>query len=374
MTKPPTISYLTDVWFEAGAANDLPSILQRVGITRPLVVTDPGVVEVGIIAKLHLGSLPVFDDVETNPTEKSVMAGLDAYRGSGCDGLLAVGGGSPMDCAKCIALLSTHPPPLDQYAFLNGGLPKITDKKPAVVCVPTTAGTGSEVGRAALITMRGGEKLAVLSPKLIPTAAVCDPTLTLDLPPKLTAATGMDAISHCVESFCSPRMNPVADAIALDGLQRAYRNILEATKNGSNLDARSEMMMAALQGGMTFQKGLGAIHSLSHPLGSLTTKRLHHGMLNAIFLPHVLRFNFDACPDKMDRMAKAIGVGAGQELPRAFEHLIADLSLPLKLRELGVLIDDLTPLAPAAARDHTAATNPKPLTPDDCRRLIQAAY
>ena len=372
--KPPTISYLTDVWFEAGISSELPTILERFRITRPLVVTDPGVVEVGIIRQLGVGSFPVFDDVETNPTETSVLAGADAYRGSGCDGLVAVGGGSPMDCAKCIALLVTHPPPLDQYAFLNGGLPKITDNKPPVICVPTTAGTGSEVGRAALITMRGGDKLAVLSPKLIPNAAVCDAKLTLDLPPKLTAATGMDAISHCVETFCSPRINPVADAIALDGLGRAYRNILEATKNGSNIDARTEMMMAALQGGMTFQKGLGAIHSLSHPLGGLTTKRLHHGMLNAIFLPHVLRFNFDACPDKMDRMSKAIGVGAGQELPRAFERLIADLGLPLKLRELGVLIDDLTPLAPAAARDHSSPTNPKPLTPDDCRRLIQAAY
>ena len=370
----PTLSYLTDVWFEPGASSHLPALLARTGITKPLAVTDRGVVEVGIIRQLGLGSRPVFDDVETNPTEKSVVAGLDAYRGSGCDGVLAVGGGSPMDCGKCIALLATHPEPLDQYAFLNGGLPKITNKKPPVVCVPTTAGTGSEVGRAALITMRGGEKLAILSPHLIPTAALCDPQLTLDLPPKLTAATGMDAISHCVETFCSPRINPVADAIALDGLQRAYRNILDATQNGSKISARSEMMMAALQGGLTFQKGLGAIHSLSHPLGSLTTKRLHHGMLNAIFLPHVLRFNFDACPDKMDRMAKAIGVAAGQELPRAFEHLIASLALPLKLRELAVSLDDLTPLATAAARDHTAATNPKPLSADDCRRLIQSAY
>jgi alcohol dehydrogenase class IV len=374
MTKPPTISYLTDVWFEAGISSELPAILERFGVTRPLVVTDPGVVEVGIIGQLGVGSFPVFDDVETNPTETSVVAGADAYRGSGCDGVLAVGGGSPMDCAKCIALLITHPPPLDQYAFLNGGLTRITDKKPPVICVPTTAGTGSEVGRAALITMRGGDKLAVLSPKLIPNAAVCDPKLTLGLPPRLTAATGMDAISHCVETFCSPRINPVADAIALDGLGRAWRNILDATQNGSSLDARTEMMMAALEGGMTFQKGLGAIHSLSHPLGGLTTRRLHHGMLNAIFLPHVLRFNFDACPDKMDRMAKVIGVGAGQELPRAFEQLIADLGLPLKLRELGVSIDDLTPLAPAAVRDHSSATNPKPLTPEDCRRLIQAAY
>jgi alcohol dehydrogenase class IV len=372
--KPPTISYLTDVWFEPGASQALPAILEQHGISRPLVVTDPGVVEAGIIGKLGVGSFPVFDDIETNPTETSVTAGIDAYRGSGCDGVLAVGGGSPMDCGKCIALLATHPPPLDQYAFLNGGLSKITANKPPVICVPTTAGTGSEVGRAALITMRSGEKLAIISPKLIPSAAICDPTLTLDLPPKLTAATGMDAISHCVETFCSPRINPVADAIALDGLQRAYQNILEATKNGSNLDARSEMMMAALQGGMTFQKGLGAIHSLSHALASHPKKRLHHGMLNAIFLPHVLRFNFDACPEKMARMAKAIGVGAGQELPRAFEHLMAALNLPLKLRELGVLIDDLIVLAPAASRDHSSATNPKPLSVNDCKLLIEAAY
>src|SRR5688572_17218263 len=162
--KPPTISYLTDVWFETGIASELPAVLERFGITKPLVVTDPGVVEVGIIRQLGVGSFPVFDDVETNPTETSVLAGADAYRGSGCDGVLAVGGGSPMDCGKCIALLVTHPPPLDQYAFLNDGLSKITEKKPPVICVPTTAGTGSEVGRAALIAMRGGETAAILRP------------------------------------------------------------------------------------------------------------------------------------------------------------------------------------------------------------------
>ncbi len=370
----PTITYLTDVYFETGAAQHVHEIIGRYGVTKPLVVTDRGVVDVGIIGRLGVGGFPVFDDVDTNPTERSVSEGVEVYRDGGCDGILAVGGGSPMDCGKCIALMATHQPPLDQYAFLNGGLPKITAQKPPVVCVPTTAGTGSEVGRAALVTMRGGEKLAVLSPRMIPTAALCDPALTLDLPSRLTAATGMDAISHCVETFCSPRFNPVADAIALDGLRRAHAHILQATTNGSDLNARSEMMMAALQGGMTFQKGLGAVHSLSHPLGGLSTKRLHHGMLNAIFLPHVLRFNLDACPEKVARIAEVMRLGTAEEVPRAFERLVSELGLPLRLRDLGLLIDDVVPLAPAAHRDHCSATNPKPLTVDDCRRLFNAAY
>jgi alcohol dehydrogenase class IV len=279
-----------------------------------------------------------------------------------------------MDCGKAVALLVNHPTPLEQYALVNGGLSKITSDRPPVICVPTTAGTGSEVGRAALLTMSSGRKLALVSPHLIPDAAVCDPALTLGLPPTLTAATGMDAISHCVETFCSPRFNPVADAIALDGLARACINLERAVAHGGDLDARTEMMMAALEGGLTFQKGLGAVHALSHPLGALEHRRLHHGTLNALFLPHVLRFNADACPDRMTRMSQALGLTNASDLPRHFDDLVARLSLPTRLRDMGVTREEALGIAADAVRDHCAATNPRPLTVEECHGLLDAAY
>ena len=326
--NPPTIQYLSDISFEPGALSILPSLLQKYSIHSPLVVTDPGLVSSGIIDRLGIGKPAVFDQIESNPSEASAILGLEVFRQHGCDGIVAVGGGSPIDCAKCIGLLVHHPQPLADYAFLNGGLPKITGKKPPLIAIPTTAGTGSEVGRAALVSMNNGRKLAIISPHMIPNAVICDPNLTLGLPKGLTAGTGMDAVTHCVETFCSPRFNPVADAIALDGLARAYANIRQAVNQGSNLTARSEMMMAALQGGLTFQKGLGLVHSLSHPLGALHGKRLHHGTLNAIFLPHVLRFNMEACAEKMDRITRAIGASKPSELPRLFEELFPRLAFP----------------------------------------------
>jgi alcohol dehydrogenase class IV len=243
------------------------------------------------------------------------------------------------------------------------------------VAVPTTAGTGSEVGRGALITFADRQKLALLSPHLIPDAAICDPDLTLGLPPALTAATGMDAISHCVETFCSPRFNPVAEAIALDGLARAWTHLPRAVEDGADRAARAEMLMAAMEGGLTFQKGLGAVHALSHPLGGLAGRRLHHGTLNAIFMPHVLRFNAAACAEKMRRMGVLLGVGGtGDALAGAFEHIVRQTGLPPRLRDLGVTWPELQSLVPAAVRDHSNATNPRPMTAADAEALFRAAY
>src|SRR6185437_14477942 len=242
---------------------------------------------------------------------------------------------SPIDLAKAVALLVHHVLPLEQYAFVRGGLTRITSRIPPLIAIPTTAGTGSEVGRAAVMTLGSGEKLGIISPHLIPKAAVCDPELTVGLPPILTAGSGMDAISHCIETFCSPRKNSVADAIALEGLSRGWRHLETATHHGANLSARSEMMLCSLHGGLTFQKGLGAVHSLSHPLGALTEKRLHHGTLNAIFLPHVLRFNAPACPEKLGRIAHALGL-TREQLPDAVTKLNARLGLPPNLSAMGV--------------------------------------
>ena len=367
------INYLTTIHFGPGAIHDLPSILRNHAVSRPLLVTDVGLLKTGIPDRLPVKPAAQFAAIQTNPDESSVIAGVDAYRTNDCDGIIAVGGGSPIDCAKAIGLLVNHPPPLEQYAIIRDGLSKITSNMPPLIAVPTTSGTGSEVGRAALVTMQHGEKLAMISPHLIPTVAVCDPELTLDLPPRLTAATGMDAISHCVETFCSPKFNPVADAIAIDGLSTAVRSIRRAVDHGTDLNARTEMMMAALQGGLTFQKGLGMIHSLSHPLGGLRQKRLHHGMLNAIFLPHVLRFNAAACPEKMQRMATAVGCDDPQRLAEFFEQLVRDIGLPTKLSDMDVVETDLQGISEAAMQDHSTPCNPQEMTRDDCHRMLLAA-
>lgn len=374
MLTRPHFSYLTDIYFDFGIVTLLPELLQSHKISRPLVITDKGLVNLGIIERLGIGNPAVFDAVETNPTEACALEALHAYRESNSDGIVAVGGGSPLDLAKCVALLIHHVPPLEQYSILRGGSSRITGKMPPFIAVPTTSGSGSEVGRAALLTVSGGRKLGFLSKYLLPAAAICDPELTIDMPSLLTAGTGMDAISHCVETFCSNRYNPVADAIALDGLARGYRNILRATNNGGDKEARSAMMMCSLEGGLAFQKGLGAVHSLSHPLGALTEKRLHHGTLNAIFLPVVLRHNFDYCKDKMEDIARKLEIADALSLPDRFAQLNHELGLPGGLRELGLIQGELEPLAQHAKEDHCTPTNPRPVDVEDFRRLYLEAW
>ncbi len=370
--RAPEMTYLTDIYFHSGAVALLSELLEKFGAGRPMVVTDRGIVQSGLLDQLKITPSATFDRVETNPTEASALQAIDLYRAENCDSLVAFGGGSPIDLAKIVALLVHHEGPLEQYAMLRGGIGKITSRMPPLIAVPTTAGSGSEVGRAALLTLGSGPKLGFLSPHLLPKAAVCDPALTLSMGPKLTAGTGMDAISHCVEAFCSPRQNPVADAIALDGLVRGWRNIEIACTHGQDLAARSQMMLCSLQGGLAFQKGLGAVHSLSHPLGALSAKRLHHGTLNALFLPIVLRFNAGSCADKFARMEKLLGLAAGK-LPEAFAQLNARLGLPANLSEMGLSQADVEPLSAAAAEDHCSPTNPRPLSQADSAALYRIA-
>jgi len=367
------MNYLTEIQFGPGSVAAIPELLERHRIQRPLLVTDGGLVELGLADSLPIKPVAIFSDIPTNPTEASVEAGVGVFREFNCDGIVALGGGSPIDCAKAISLRVTHLEPLETYAVIRGGLSKITADKPPVIAVPTTSGTGSEVGRASLITVASGAKLGLISPHMIPTSAVCDPNLTLNLPPLMTAATGMDAISHCVETFCSPKLNPVADAIALDGLTRAVNAIRGAVNEGRQIEYRTEMMMASLQGGLTFQKGLGMIHSLSHPLGAVPNRHLHHGTLNAIFLPHVLRYNAGTIPEKMDRMAAAVGASRGSILPAVFERLLRDIGLPSRLSELGVDASDLADIPAAAMQDHSTPCNPRQMTESDCRAVLLAA-
>ena len=370
----PTLSYLTDIYFGFGSLKVLPELVKKYKALRPLIITDKGLVKLGILEKLGTATKFVFDNVGTNPTEAMVLEAVEVYRKSGCDVIVSVGGGSPIDLAKCVGILVNHAPPLEQYAILRNGTSRITANMPPIIAIPTTAGSGSEVGRAALVTVEGVGKLGFLSNYLLPSATICDPELTIELPPLLTAGTGMDAISHCVETFCSPRYNPVADAIALDGLERGYRNLIKATSCGTDRQARTEMMMCSLQGGLAFQKGLGAVHSLSHPLGGLTVKQLHHGTLNAIFLPFVMRFNFDYCKEKMTSIADRLKIKKASELPDRFALLNKELGLPVQLRELGLTREDLEPLANKAKEDHCTPTNPRPLEAVDCLQLYREAW
>ena len=258
------IAYLTRIQFDHGALALLGEELAALGIARPLVVTDRGIVHAGLLERLlaALGekcAAEIFDDTTTNPTEAAAKTAAWTYHEAGCDGVIGLGGGSSMDLAKAVALLATHGGPLAHYALVEGGAARVTPAVAPVVAVPTTAGTGSEVGRGSVMVMDDGRKLGVISPHLIPKLALCDPDLTLGLPPGLTAATGLDALTHCVETFLSPAINPPAEAIALDGAARVAGHLRRAVADGGDREARWNMMMAAMEGAMAFQKGLGAV-------------------------------------------------------------------------------------------------------------------
>jgi alcohol dehydrogenase class IV len=374
------INYVTQIQFEFGAIGTLKSECARVGITRPLVVTDAGVRAAGVLQQAldALQGLPcaVFDGTPSNPTEAAVRAASEIYRAQGCDGLVAVGGGSAIDCAKGVAILATHEGPLTRYATIEGGSPRISEKVAPLIAVPTTSGTGSEVARGAIIIVDDHRKLGFHSWHLVPKAAICDPALTLGLPPKLTAATGMDAIAHCMETFMSAAFNPPADGIALDGLRRGWSSIEKAVREPGDRQARLNMMSASMQGALAFQKGLGCVHSISHALGGIDP-RLHHGTLNAILLPAVIAFNRDAetmrSEDKLARMAAAMGLEPGADVGAAIAGMTQRLGLPTGLRELGVDAAMFPEIIRRALADHSHQTNPRIASAEDYGRILEQA-
>lgn len=374
------INYVTEIRFGAGSAAELAQVCQTLGFKKPLFITDKGVVAAGLIERiLAVNDLPhfhVFDGTPSNPTEAAAREGVASFHEAGCDGIIAVGGGSSIDLAKAVAVSARHPGPLRQFALIEGGLARITAATVPVVAIPTTAGTGSEVGRGAIIILDDGRKVGIISPYVIPKVALCDPALTVGLPPGLTAATGMDAVAHCIETFLAPSFNPPAEGIALDGLRRAWKNIETAFHEPSDIEARTNMMSASLQGALAFQKGLGCVHSLSHSLGGIDP-RLHHGTLNAVLLPAVVRFNRESDTvvrdEKIDRLAQAMGLPVHVSVEDAIQDMSRALKLPTGLGAMGVTADLTQRIVTGALADHSHKTNPREASADDYARLIEAA-
>jgi len=370
------LTYLTTNHFDFGALQLLAPEAKRLGIARPLIVTDPGVRAAGLLDRVleALGSetaVTVYDQTPGNPTERAVLAALALYEDAGCDGVICLGGGSPMDLGKAVALLARCGGPLAQYDPLAGGRDKATDIAP-LIAIPTTSGTGSEVSIGFVIIMEDGRKLTFASPLFIPKVAICDPELTLGLPPMMTAATGMDAITHCIEAFLTPTVNPPAEGVALDGLRRGWQNIERAVADGSDRQARWEMMMASTEGALAFIKGLGAVHAMSHAAGRLEDLQLHHGTLNALFLPAVLRFNADACAEKYVRLREAMGLAPGGDLADAIADMNQRIGMPAGLAAMGVTADHVPGIIEYAQKDLSARSNPRRATADDYAAMIAA--
>ncbi|CAN5874121.1 iron-containing alcohol dehydrogenase [soil metagenome] len=375
-----TFTFPNRIRFGDGARNELPAELARLGVLHPLLVTDPGIVASGLTRELEdrLPAAVLYCSVQPNPTEADVLGGLEVYRSEGCDGLVGLGGGSPIDAAKAIRLLVNHPGTLADYDFTTGGGERITAEMPPMAAMPTTAGTGSAAGRGALIQLpQTGRKSIVLSPHLLPSVAICDPELTIGLPPSLTAGAGMDALTHCIESFLSSSFHPICDGIALEGLRRVAKGLEASVRDGLDIEARRCLMMGALLGGISFHKGLGVVHSLSHALGA--EGRVHHGTLNAILLPQALRFNRVTAEPRMAELAAHLGLGRTGDGPSHLitltELVLARLPLPKRLGDIdGLDRDQIPEYARRAMLDHCHQTNPRTCTPEDMQELLQKAW
>lgn len=370
-----TWSFPTTVVFGNGAISTLADHVRRVGAKRALVVCDPGVVKAQIAervrAVLEGSGIPamVFDRVAPNPVEENVADGVAAFRSHSADIIVSVGGGAPLDVGKLVALKTTHERPLAEYDDAIGGDAHITSNVPPIINVPTTAGTGSEVGRSGVVTLKATErKTVIFSPHLMAKVALLDPELTVSMPPRVTAATGFDALTHCIEAYLSIGDHPMADGIALMGVELCAKHLPRAVEAGADLVARGAMMKAAMMGAVAFQKGLGVCHSLAHPLSS--EKNLHHGLANALCLPAVVDFNNAVVPERVERIRRILDL-TSTSLSNALRSLRERIGLPNGLAAEGVAKSDIPKLAAKAMEDACHRLNPRPCTRDDMVKLYE---
>ena len=379
-------AFPTRIVFGVGALQRLPAEIARLGVKRPLLVTDRGVVQAGLAERVVAEAakagmmLPVFDGVSPNPTEQNVVDGLARYQAENCDSILGLGGGSPLDAAKAIRLRVTHELPLEEYDDLLDGGNKISKNVPPFIAIATTSGTGSDVSRSTVITLKATDrKTVIFSPYLIPSVAIADPELTVSMPPKITAGTGLDALTHNLEAYLSLGYHPMCDAIALEGTRLAARNLVAAVRNGSDIKARAQMMMSAIMGAVAFQKGLGVVHSLAHPLSSIAG--LHHGTANGILLPHALEFNRSTSEERIRDLAVAMEIDiSGLEVSDAataaiqrIQQLLKEVDVPGRLSAFGVTRDIVPAMAKKATQDGCHQLNPRPCTEADMVMLYERA-
>ncbi len=380
MTLTGNWSYPTSIRFGAGRIKELADACRAAGMERPLLITDRGLKEMPI-TQTALDVLEeaghgraLFAEVDPNPTEANLEAGLKIFREGGYDGVVAFGGGSGLDLAKTVAFMAGQMRPVWDFEDIGDWWTRANaDAIVPIVAVPTTAGTGSEVGRAGVITnSETHEKKIIFHPKMLPAVVICDPELTVSMPKSITTGTGLDAFAHCVEAFSSPHYHPMSQGIALEGMRLVKDYLPRAYEDGSDIEARANMMSAAAMGATAFQKGLGAIHALSHPIGAVY--HTHHGTTNAVFMPAVLKFNADAIRGRFDGVAAYLGISGGFdgfcEFVDAFNH---QLGVPKKLKDLGVKDPDLNMLAEAALRDPSTGGNPVKLTRENVLSLFEAA-
>ncbi|MDF1797238.1 MAG: iron-containing alcohol dehydrogenase [Coxiellaceae bacterium] len=374
-------NYPTTIWFGLGRIRDIADACAQLKMKAPMIVTDPGLTALPMIA--HLQELlneaglhsTIYSDIKANPTGTNVIEGCQELHDNQHDSVIAIGGGSALDTAKCIAFLANQDHALWQYEDKDDNYKKANaDAILPIIAIPTTAGTGSEVGRASLIVdEETHSKRIIFHPKMLPSIVISDPELTVSLPPKLTAATGMDAFAHNLEAICAPGFHPMADGIAFEGLRLIKQWLPIAYQDGSNLEARGYMLAAATMGSTAFQKGLGAIHSLSHPVGAIYGA--HHGLLNAIFTPYVLRYNRSAIEEKMVRLAEYLDLN-----DKSFDgvyHWVIDflhqLDLPIKLSDIGIDLQHADEIARQALIDGSTATNPVTLTEPALKQIFEDA-
>ena len=373
------LNYFNRPYFENGAIKKISEVLKINGIKNPLICTDPGLSSIGMTDKVRnliSGDLSAsfYEETPANPTEKAVNEALDLYKTNDCDGVVGFGGGSSMDLAKAVALMANHEGSLLDYSVNEGGYGKIKETMP-MVAIPTTSGTGSEVSVGSLIIMNDGRKLIFASPHLMPNAAICDPELTIGLPPFLTAGAGMDALTHCIEAILSPINDPPAEAVGIDGIEKIIKeeSLIRACEAGQDKEARWGMMMASTEGAMAFSKGLGAVHSMSHAIGANQELGLHHGTLNAVILPTVLRFNQDHVGNKYSRIARAMGMNESINLATEIEKLNEKIGMPSNLAEMGVTEDMIPDLIAHAMTDPSNITTPRVPTLEEWEKLFLEA-